>query len=900
MSLFVRFFALLMTGLCLGFPSAWAGSVQVLSSGPLLADGQTESVVQLHVPGLTQRARVKVKSRGGRVVSQYVDAQGTITLGILPKAVTGATTMPLSVRIRGPFKLDEQVALAVRPPAGVNFQMVMEPQQLRPGQSEAVVSILMPEGGHLPPDARKLEITASVGQVSGLRYNGGGSWSATYTAPKNLRQPVSALLTAVDLTAPEQVAAMVTLPVRVSRSETFTGPPGGRVVVMDGNKEYGPALVSPAGTVAFDMDLLPGETAVEVVRFARGQERSQTVETVLTQADPQLSFVGLPSGMNVPVGRPVRLLLAHTDGAGVPISNAQNIRVVGPGHPVLEALGGGWYEVQFNSPREPSEFEVSAHLGEQSVRLPMKAVTGVPVLSASMDPPGLNQKRSISATVFARDEQGAALAGQKVALYVSGGRVSGRLRDGRDGSYSQSIQVDADSATALVVPYAATASASLPPAAVRVWSAFPSAQVANGSLVPVFVVVEDAMGLPVRNADIRLKGPVGVELPPNLSTGESGIAIAEFRSGSLSAGPALVVAESGGIESQIALWVMPQGGVLNQPVRLGSPWERAAVDRWRAGLPVSVIQDAPAVVVARPAAEASAPSPAPSPANPAQQAVDAPALNAGSMAGLRPDGMGSARGLASSPTGSAFVDQEEVPFLQARLGLSSVGLSFEQTHQDEEGLATVPSDAAYKKGLPLGVVGLKAHVLARVMDDSLHVELDARWGSYALRTKAPNASSASSDEESFSTKSHSLTNVLAGAKYRHPFEVSSIAARVEGGMWFHRSNMLSFAYDETRGGAQQLSQTLQGARIGAGLGLVLAGIEGTFLLAETFAPAPVATHFGFSADADLDFIELAGRDLSIRLDWSMMLRHVNRTVQGVDVKLTDRLHTIGISAGIDL
>jgi hypothetical protein len=251
-------------------------------------------------------------------------------------------------------------------------------------------------------------------------------------------------------------------------------------------------------------------------------------------------------------------------------------------------------------------------------------------------------------------------------------------------------------------------------------------------------------------------------------------------------------------------------------------------------------------------------------------------------------------------TGSAFVDQNDVPFLQARVGLSSVGLSFEQTHQDEEGLATIPSGATYEKGLPIGVVGLKAHVLARLMDDGLHVELDARWGSYSVRTKAPSASSGSSDEESFLTKSHALSNVVAGAKYRHPFDIGTIAARVEGGAWFHRSNMLSFAYDETRGGAQQLSQTLQGARIGAGVGLSLAGVEGNLLVAETFAPAPVATHLGFSADTELDFIEVAGRALSVRLDWAMMLRHVNRSIEGVDVRLSDRLHSIGLSAGIDL
>jgi len=249
-------------------------------------------------------------------------------------------------------------------------------------------------------------------------------------------------------------------------------------------------------------------------------------------------------------------------------------------------------------------------------------------------------------------------------------------------------------------------------------------------------------------------------------------------------------------------------------------------------------------------------------------------------------------------TGSVFVDQDEVPLLQARVGLSNVGLSFEQTHDGS--VESVPSTANYQKDLPLGVVGLKAHVLTRLMDDGLHVELDARWGSYSLRTKAPNADPSSDSEESYSTKSHGLSNVLFGAKYRHPVEIGGVLARVEGGLWFHRSNMLSFTYDETRAGAQQVGQMIQGARVGAGLGLSLGIVESTVTVAETFAPAPVATHVGLSADTELGFVEVAGRPLSVRLDWSMMFRHVNRSIQGIDVTLSDRLHTIGLSAGIDL
>ena len=870
----MRFLSFLLIGLLCNLSQAWAASVQLLSSGPLLADGQTESVVQLFVPGMDARARVKVKARGGTVVTQHVDELGIISLGILPNAVTSQGNLSLSVRVRGTMKFDEQVLVPVKPPALGPFRLQIEPAQLRPGQHEATVSVKVSEGGHLPLDERKIALGASVGTVSGLRYNGGGIWTAKYTAPRNLRKPVSALITAVDLTAPERVAGLINLPIRVNRSQTFSGPPGGRVVVMDGNKEYGPALVSPAGTVAFEMDLLPGPTPVEVFTSARGQERTKAAQVIQSEADPQLAFVALPSGMRVPTGRPVRLLMAHTDAAGAPIAAAQNIRVTGPGHPVVKALGQGWYEIQFNTPREPGAFEVRAHLGERSISFKAQAVSGVPVLSASTNPVSLNGKSNLTLTVLARDEQGAALPGQKLGVFVSGGTLSGRVRDARDGSYTQRVVVKNQDAV-LLIPYSTSQEASLPAATVRVWTGFPSTQVANASIVPVFVVVEDAMGLPIRNADVRFMTSTGAELPQQINTGSAGIGFAGFRSGSLEPGPAPIRAQVGALFSDTVVWVLAGQAGLQTPVRLGSPWERAGLDRWRAGMPVTQVRKA-APVVQAPVA----------PVAPVQAAAPAPAIGQPSQAPAQVVQQSNPFGAPPVPTGSAYVDQQDVPFLQVRVGFSNVGLRFSQAHSDSNA-QTIPPEATYEKSLPNGILGLKAHILTRLMDDQLHMELDARWGRYKLLAGE-------------STNGHNLSNLLLGAKYRHPLELAGRSVYAEGGLWLHRAGILSFKYNPDRTAALQISQGILGARAGAGFGGQIGGVHFGLLVAESFAPKPVNTHVGVSLDTTLGLVDLGGRPVSLRLDWAMDWKHVNLELEGIDVKLRDQSQVLGLSAGIDL
>jgi hypothetical protein len=184
-------------------------------------------------------------------------------------------------------------------------------------------------------------------------------------------------------------------------------------------------------------------------------------------------------------------------------------------------------------------------------------------------------------------------------------------------------------------------------------------------------------------------------------------------------------------------------------------------------------------------------------------------------------------------------------------------------------------------------LGLKANVLTRLMDDQLHMELDARWGRYKLLAGE-------------STKGHNLSNLLLGAKYRHPLELAGQTVYAEGGLWLHRAGILSFKYNPERTAALQVGQGIMGARVGGGLGGQLGGVHFGLLAAETFAPTPVNTHVGVSLDTTLGLVDLGGRPVSLRLDWAMDWKHVNLELEGIDVKLRDHSQVLGLSAGIDL
>ena len=131
-------------------------------------------------------------------------------------------------------------------------------------------------------------------------------------------------------------------------------------------------------------------------------------------------------------------------------------------------------------------------------------------------------------------------------------------------------------------------------------------------------------------------------------------------------------------------------------------------------------------------------------------------------------------------------------------------------------------------------------------------------------------------------------------------DLGSMPIRVEGGLWFHRTDILSFKYNPDRTAANQVGQNLSGVRVGAGVSGRLGPVDLSILLAETFAPNPVDTHIGVSLDTELGMVELDGRPLFIRLDWAFEMRHVGVDLEGIDVKLADRMNVVGVSTGFDL
>jgi hypothetical protein len=219
-----------------------AGELTLLSPGPLVADGTTQSVIQLYHPEITERSRVRIRATGGEVVSKSPSGDGAITVTLLPES--GAEEMVLSVRVRRGFSLEEDVVVPLQGAASGALLVTVLPAVLSPSDRGAVVTI---QGGG------DVAISASAGSLGSVRNNGDGSWSVDYTAPTGLEDPVEVVFAAVDRLRGGVVASTAVLPLGVERSETFQGPAGGRAVLFAGEEEFGPTLISPAGTVAFEV-----------------------------------------------------------------------------------------------------------------------------------------------------------------------------------------------------------------------------------------------------------------------------------------------------------------------------------------------------------------------------------------------------------------------------------------------------------------------------------------------------------------------------------------------------------------------------------------------------------------------------------------------------------------------
>jgi len=534
---------------------AAAGVITPLYEGALVADGTRAFTVELSAGVGDGKDRLKVKTEQAEVLAAELTTDGRIRVTLVPLAISEPGALNLEVRIRGSRTVDEVVSLPVVPSPAGRLALTLDPPQLAIGEGDVTVRISPVGGEHLPEGARRVLLSASVGDVSEPVYDG-SDWVARYTPPSGLSTSVAAALVATDLTAPEQVVGAAVLPISPRRGEPFAPD---------------------------------------------------------SAADGAVVFAPLPDGAGIPsdTDRSAWLYVTGPDGAPKLGALDQGLTVGGPGRTRSEEVGDGWYRVRYQAPALGESWSVNARLGGASDALTGTAVRGLPTLSMSADIDELTgDGQTLTITLRAKDAGGAALPGLKTELNATGATAQTYLQDAGDGSYTQRFWVGAGTDEVLISATPPVEPSGLPPTRVLLWTDFAGLPADGRSTGRVRVIAEDAFGLPVPGVSVKLAVPLGDgSLPPTAETGKAGIASVDYAAGT-AGGASVLEARAGEVSGQALAW-QSTGPI----ARVGDEATLARVDQWRGATPTLTLRTAQAAApVAAPVAAApvaAAPTTAP-------------------------------------------------------------------------------------------------------------------------------------------------------------------------------------------------------------------------------------------------------------------------------------------------
>jgi len=807
----------------------------------VVADGVTAHRLYVLLPGLASTDRIRIKAKGGTVLSQSVPVPGMLAVDLSVAPVAEAGTIEMRIRAKGGVEIDQVVAVQVVPSSEGGLEITFEPKDLVGGLQRVTVTVQGAQRSSVPPGARSFSLSATMGEIQALQSIGDGAWQAFYIPPVDLEGSEAVLFTATDLTAPERLVGAGVLKVGESQSEA-----------------------------------------------AEGEEPAPWMGTT-----DQLAFAPLPEGTRVPEGRQLRLHVAHTDAGGLPVEMASLV-VEGPGAPSVEVVGGGWYAINLAAPGVPGPFSVTASVGELSHTLALEAVGVIPQLSVRSDPPSLAEgTRDLVLTTWAKDGGGRSLPGRTLHLSLEGATLRGTTKDMGNGSYTSRVRLNRGAKTVEVAASADLDAGTLPPAGIRIWSEDDAVRLGASSKMPVGVVVVDAFGLPLSGQTVNLAVPVGGgALPPTVATGDGGVGHTWFVPG-LDAGPALLHASlENGLARKLVLWQIPVGQTAPLLPGPGTESSRAVLGEWRGGFPtLDLVQAAPVVVAPVVAAAPAAPTLPPQSNSELPSALEAPAetpveeaaQSAGDAWGTLGSGAAQAPAQqAVAPSGGGGAGDTLRYPLRVKFLVQDSGFQLVQT--TEEPSSSVPAKA--ELSLPFGVLGIGVQAEYWLMDGALAVELRQRWGRF---TVAPGGVG--------DPKGQTLGSLHLGARYRMDLDG---AFQAEAGASLHKTNVAAFRYINAQTDAELLNFDVVGARIAGGAVKSLGPVELRLELAETFAPKLVNTFVGLSGETLLSGVSVGGMPLLVHGSYGFDMRHLSVVLDAVSTNILDLSHVFQVGAGIAL
>jgi hypothetical protein len=921
--------------LFLMLPAALAGELTLLPSAPIVPDGQPVTLL-ISAPGVTSTDKVKVKPYAGELTSASVVADGVIEVVWTPPAAKRDDSATLKFSVRGGTKLDEEVKVPLKADPRGDLKLAAVPEAWTVGTRQQTRIVVSPDGYHnVPMDARDVSVACTDGKVGPPERGTDGTWSAVWTPPSPApKVPTNVLCTATDNTAPGEIQGWGVVPIRVKATQSVKAPAGSQNVLIIGEDQYGPVTAKDDGTVDVDAVLDPRVQSANLQSVdTTGYRTDSTVQ--LDMGSPnRIAFAPLPA--KVPAGTSLTVAVAVIKADGTPWDGAAPTLDGATG----ESKGSGWYTFDTTTP-DAGAWALTAAVDDMEAKTSTTVIEAVPTVSAVTDPATLNaDETAFSVTAHLKDASGAGLTKKKPVFVATNATAVGAFKDNGDGTYTQKYKLGKANAAVVQVhaPWSATG---LPVASIAAWPRG-EGSVAPGQTADIAVVALDALGVPVPNVEISLSTPVGDgAVPPTIKTDKYGTATLSLRAGS-ETGPVAVLASANGIEGAATLYVgdhtlsagtswdgyWPQVGIGQgaavASAGTGDGGTTVAPAPANAGPPAAVtlssipafttpgaailvtmrVVDAQGLAVsgAKPTASASlgtvsditdngdgsytftlqlppgqdGPVQITAMGGSAQGSLVLPTFeNAGSVAN---NNNGSSGGSTKTPREPR--ERADLGGKNFRFRLLAMDMAYTHT-ATSSGEASVPSEVAYKKGLPVGVLGASMQFEGWVPGTPAGFDARVKAGRYNLEVGNKGYKDA-------------VTPAMAGLRFRGELAPGMLGY---AGAWGHVMDVPIFRYAENNTAPLLLSRRVIGGRVGAGFmmetDMVLVRME----LAETFAPYPVNTHAGLGIDIYVapeigSFVHIGAE-----VDQQHMTFRVGDGVLSDDLKLRSRQATILVGFG---
>ncbi len=944
MSYLTRFCCLLTT-LLVALSSPASAEVLLLPSGPIVADGRTPTTVFIQVTDPVEGERFRVRPSRGKSSGVSVRENGLLGFTYVPPRICSPTSVELKVQRRGVSRQDESLYLDLVPPFDGQLGISFQPAVLRGGDSSATIHVLPSCQTPQEPALRTFLLAASAGTVDPAVPAEDGTWIARYTPPSDLDSSRTVIITAADAAAPDRIYGFATLPILQTRSISLQAEPDATATLSVGDRSYGPRKVSPAGTVAFQVEIDPAspQGLLQVVPTT-GDATSASVDLPLPDY-PGLAFLPLPPRLPAnPDLAPFPVRIVVTDAAGRPASGLSPTITASVGEITSPAYGGaaGIYAASFTPPSKPGEVTFTATWDSGTTETTISLVNPLPRIALEIDPPEIPRgKRDFQVSARLVDSQGVTLDDPAPEISAQGASLLSRARKSADGTYTARFRMRSSASQAVV-----TASPKLTyqggfPCRVLMWSQQNTVPTDGSTSTSLQMAVVDEWGIPVPQKKLELEVLRGdASVPSTILTGANGMGTAELVAGQ-QPGLLVVQARVDGLHTEISLLQAPPQQAMPGVETGGDEESLLALNQLKMANPTASVTREDGSEPVGPPATVSITSIPPFTTPGAAILVNLKVLDAsgrpvrrprpsleaslGTVGSISRDGDGSYSITVQLPAGQdgpvtltssagAVTRSLQLPtlsqamsegvmqasdeggqatprisrpsnpdqaWLRLRGTMAGVAHTYEMT---SSGNADAPEKATFENGdlLALRPGGAPAIGFGVLLSPtSLPIALDADLLAYFEGIAVGDV-----------TYTNNGFSFQASLRYIHPVS-RSFSLHAAGG--FQKTNALIFRYgDATRSSAQLLQYPLSGFRTALGASFQRGRVWSELELFLTYVPQPLIG--GFVIKGSYDITEMLAGYLSFQSDWRSMTFAFEETNEEVHVSDNQQPLMAGLSA----